>query len=211
MIKVLELFAGSRSVGRAAESLGYTVFSSDIEPFDNIGYITDILEFDPLKVPFVPDVIWASPPCTFFSVASIGHHWNKNNTPKSKNAILGVKIVAKTIEIINYFLSLNPNLKFFIENPRGKLRKLPVVQGNYDRATITYCSYGDNRMKPTDVWTNHLKTMYNLTGWQPRPLCHNGNKFCHHEPAPAAAKQVRKAEKAHMIEAKCQTNYVLKF
>lgn len=23
------------------------------------------------------------------------------------------------------------------------------------RYTVTYCQYGDNRMKPTDIWTNH--------------------------------------------------------
>ncbi len=187
-LKLLELFAGSRSVGKVAESLGYHVFSSDINPFENINYVTDILEFDVYKVPFVPDVIWASPPCTFFSVASIGHHWNKNHTPKSDNALLGVAIVQKTIEIINYFISLNPNIKFFMENPRGKLRKLPVVRGNYDRTTITYCSYGDDRMKPTDIWTNHLFTIYNPYGWKPKPLCFASNKKCHHEYAPRGSK-----------------------
>ena len=99
-MKVLELFAGSRSIGKAAEQLGMEVFSSDINNFEGINYVTDIRDFDVSKVPFKPDVIWASPPCTYFSVASIGKHWNKDNTPKSDNAMLGVEFVQKTIDII---------------------------------------------------------------------------------------------------------------
>ena len=76
-MNLLELFAGSRSIGKVGEALGLNVFSSDINDFEKIDYVVDILDFDVKKVPFVPNIIWASPPCTFFSVASIGHHWNK--------------------------------------------------------------------------------------------------------------------------------------
>lgn len=182
-MKVLELFAGSRSIGKTAESLGYEVFSSDINSFENIDYVVDILEFDINKIPFKPDLIWASPPCTYFSVASIGKHWNKDNTPKTKDAVLGVKIVKKTIDIIN---KIQPKY-WFIENPRGKLRKLDFME-QLPRTTIWYCTYGDKRAKPTDIWTNNLKSEDNLNGWQPRPQCHNGNKNCHHEPAPRGSR-----------------------
>jgi site-specific DNA-cytosine methylase len=74
-MNVLELFAGSRSIGKEAESLGMNVFSSDINAFDKIDYVIDILKFDVNKVPFKPDIIWASPPCTGFSVAAFGYHW----------------------------------------------------------------------------------------------------------------------------------------
>jgi len=173
-MKVLELFAGSRSIGKAAEQLGMEVFSSDINNFEGINYVTDIRDFDVSKVPFKPNVIWASPPCTYFSVASIGKHWNKDNTPKSDNAMLGVEFVQKTIDIIK---ELQPTY-WFIENPRGKLRKLDVINGLNDmpyayvyRYTVTYCQYGDSRMKPTDIWTNNPY-------WEPRPMCKNGDK-CH--------------------------------
>ena len=43
------------------------------------------------------------------------------------------------------------------------------------------CTYGDERAKPTDIWTNSDK-------WIPRPVCHNGNKECHHTPAPRGSK-----------------------
>ena len=175
-MKTLELFAGSRSFSKVAESYGFKTYTTDNQDFDKIYQVCDIFDFDLQKAIDIldgyPDIIWASPPCTYFSVASIGHHWNKDNTPKTKEAILGVKIVQKTIDIIN---ELQPAF-WFIENPRGKLRKLDVV-GGFARATVTYCSYGDIRMKPTDIWTNfHF--------WKPKPMCKNGNRECHHQPAP---------------------------
>ena len=169
-MKVLELFAGSRSIGNTAESLEHTVFSSDINAFEGIDYVVDIFDFDVSKVPFIPDMIWASPPCTYFSVASIGKHWNKDNTPKSDNAILGVNIVKKTLEIISHFSEINPDLVWYIENPRGKLRKLGIIDNKFLN-TVTYCQYGDSRMKPTDIWTNNEI-------WSPRPMCKNGSP-CH--------------------------------
>jgi site-specific DNA-cytosine methylase len=127
-MNVLELFAGSRSIGKAAEKLGMNVFSSDLIEFEGINYPVSILDFDITKVPFQPDIIWASPPCTSFSVASIGHHWTGGKgayIPKTDGARLGLQLVKKTLEIIDHF---KPTY-WFMENPRGVLRKLPVVQG----------------------------------------------------------------------------------
>ena len=180
-MKLLELFAGSRSVGKVAEKFGIEVFSVDINEFKNIDYITDILEFDYSKVPYKPNIIWASPPCTYFSVASIGHHWNEDHTPKTEEAILGMQILNKTLEIIEHY---KPDF-YFIENPVGKMRR--KIKG-INRTTITYCSYGDNRMKPTDIWSNHIYDMFNTKGWRPKPQCYAGNKKCHHEEAPRGSK-----------------------
>tara|TARA_R100001230_G_C5602475_1_gene115998 strand:+ start:54 stop:680 length:627 start_codon:yes stop_codon:yes gene_type:complete len=180
-MKLLELFAGSRSVGKVAEKFGIEVFSVDINEFKNIDYITDILEFDYSKVPYKPNIIWASPPCTYFSVASIGHHWNEDHTPKTKEAILGMQILNKTLEIIEHY---KPDY-YFIENPVGKMRR--KIKG-INRTTVTYCSYGDNRMKPTDIWSNHIYDMFNTKGWRPKPQCYAGNKKCHHEEAPRGSK-----------------------
>jgi len=173
-MKLLELFAGSRSIGKVGNKLDYKVFSSDIEQFGGIDYIVDILNFDYKKVPFIPDVIWASPPCTGFSVASIGHHWTGGRgayIPKTETAKLGIELVKKTIEIIEYYKSLNPNLIWYIENPRGLMRKMKFMESLPIRNTVTYCQYGDDRMKPTDIWTNN-------ENWKPRPMCHNGDP-CH--------------------------------
>jgi len=177
-IKILELFAGSRSVGNAAESLGYEVFSSDINNFKGIDYVVDILNFDINKVPFKPDIIWASPPCTTYSIAAISHHRPKNK-PLSSFAIKSDLIVKKTLEIIK---ELNPN-KWYIENPRGLLRKQNFMTG-LPRTTVWYCTYGDKRAKPTDIWSNNIFSLFNVNGWRPRPECFNGNQNCHHEFAP---------------------------
>ena len=186
--KVLELFAGSRSIGKVCEELNYKTFSSDINNFDKIDYVIDILKFDVSKVPFIPNIIWASPPCTSFSVASISKHWEKETLlPKTDAANLGLSIVKKTIELIKYYRKINPNLVYYIENPRGMLRKMDIVQ-NIPRTTVWYCRYGSKRAKPTDIWTNNLKSLMNTKGWQPRPGCFNGNKKCHHEAAPRGSR-----------------------
>jgi len=168
-MRLLELFAGSRSVGNVAEELGFEVFSVDWQPFDKIDWVGDVQDLTIEMLPFIPDVIWASPPCTGFSVAAIGHHWSGGKgayIPKTDTARLGIELVKKTIEIIEYF---QPTF-WFMENPRGVLRKLDVVK-NLPRRSVTYCQYGDERMKPTDIWTNSVL-------WEPRPMCKNGDP-CH--------------------------------
>ena len=180
-MNVLELFAGSRSIGKEAEKTGHNVFSIDINDFDKIDLVIDILNLNKDMIPFIPDVIWASPPCTTFSIASIGHHWKENKQPKTKEAIKGLQILNKTLEIFTWF----PNAIFYMENPRGMMRK--KIKG-IDRTTITYCSYGDIRMKPTDIWSNNIYNIFNPTGWKPRPKCFNGNKKCNHEEAPRGSK-----------------------
>jgi hypothetical protein len=178
-MNVLELFAGSRSLSKVAEKLGHNTFTSDINNFDKIDYVTNIMDFNPKKVPFQPDFIWASVPCYTFSVASIGHHWkggNRSYTPKTSSAYMGLAIAKKTIEIINHF---NPKY-YYIENPRGLLRKMEFMQ-DLPRHTVWYCQYGDDRAKPTDLWTNDKS-------WIPKPVCKNGNKDCHHQPAPRGSR-----------------------
>jgi site-specific DNA-cytosine methylase len=178
-MKVLELFAGSRSIGKTAESLGMEVFSVDWEQYEGINLSKDIGKLTLSDVPFIPDVIWASPDCTTYTIAAISHHRN-GTEPKSEYAIKCDGVNQHFISLIKEWLMINPNMVFFIENPRGMLRKMPWMQ-EFTRHTIWYCKYGDERAKPTDIWTNS-KT------WIPRPLCKNGNKECHHQPAPRGSK-----------------------
>lgn len=195
-MKVLELFAGSRSIGKVAEQFGWEVFSVDINDFEGIDYVTDILDFDYTHVPFVPDIIWASPPCTTFSVASIGHHWDKDRNPKTDKAINGINIVKKTLEIIEHYTWHNTELYYFIENPRGMLRKMDFMPNDF-RQTVTYCQYGDTRMKPTDIWTNSKH-------WNPRPMCKNGDPC--HESAPRGSRTGTQGLKGNYDRSKIPTD-----
>ena len=169
-IKVLELFAGSRSIGKICEQLGYEVFSSDINEFEKIDYVVSILDFEIDKIPFVPDIVWASPPCTTYSVLAISHHRN-GIWPKTENAVLGDRITQKTNSIIKELQKVNPDLAYYIENPRGMMRKMPFMLDHPIRRTVTYCQYGLNYQKPTDIWTNNIL-------WKPKKACKPGSD-CH--------------------------------
>ena len=184
--KLLELFAGSRSVGSEAEAIGMEVFSVDWQQFDKINLAKDIGELTLNDVPFIPDVVWASPDCTTYTIAAISTHRN-GTEPKSDYAKKCDQVNVHFIGLIKEWLKLNPNMVFFIENPRGMLRKMPFMQ-EFKRHTIWYCQYGDDRAKPTDIWTNSQT-------WKPRPVCHNGNKNCHHTPAPRGRKTGTQGQK----------------
>jgi len=180
-LKVLELFAGSRSIGKVADELGYEVFSVDINNFEGIDLVKDIEFLTKDDIPFIPDVIWASPPCTTYSIAAISHHRDMGK-PKSDFAAKSDRLVLNTLSLIKNF-----DCKYFIENPRGYLRKMDFMLG-IPKTTIWYCTYGDTRAKPTDIWSDHIYSLFNVNGWKPRPECKNGNKNCHHQSAPRGSK-----------------------
>jgi hypothetical protein len=180
-MKVLELYGGSRSIGEIAKQRGHAVFSVDIFPFEGIDCVIDIENLVIDDVPFIPDVVWASPPCTTYSIASVSTH-RDGQKPKTEFAEKSDRLIKHTLCLINQWGCI-----YYIENPVGMLRKMAFMRG-MDRATVTYCTYGDIRMKPTDIWTNNLCSIYNPNGWHPRPKCHNNNPKCHHERAPRGSK-----------------------
>ena len=181
-LKVLELFAGTRSIGKAFEAHSHEVFSVEWDKdFENIDLYKDISTLTANEVGEKfgrPDVIWASPDCTSYSIAAISHHRrrdaNGNLAPVSDYAKFCDETNKHVLELIR---ELAPKY-WFIENPRGGLRKMDFM-ANLPRYTVTYCQYGDSRMKPTDIWTNHPDPQF-------RPMCHNGDP-CHVR-APRGAK-----------------------
>ena len=121
-MNVLELFAGSRSIGKVADELGYNVFSVDVKAFENIDLVKDIEHLTIDDIPFKPDLIWASPPCTTFSIAAISTH-RDNGKPKTDFAAKSDRLVLNTLKLIKEF-----NCKYYIENPRGYLRKMHYMR-----------------------------------------------------------------------------------
>jgi hypothetical protein len=174
---VFDFFSGTGSSTQAFKDAGHTVIYVELdEQFEADERDVMALTADYLLSTYgQPDFIWASPPCTAFSVASIGHHWNLDRTPKTPEASFNQLLVAQTLNLID---SLKPTKGWLMENPRGMLRKLPVV-AKMPRTTVTYCQYGDSRMKPTDLWGV-------VPNWVPRDMCKNGMPC--HEAAPRGAR-----------------------
>ena len=170
---IFDFFSGTGSSTLAFEEAGDTVIRFELDPQFEATHTVDILELSSewlLSKYGRPDFIWASPPCTAFSVASIGHHWTGGPggyEPKTEAARFNQTLVEHTRKLIQ---GLQPHYGYLIENPRGMLRKLPAVRGLPQR-TITYCQYGDDRMKPTHLWGY-------VPGWKPRAMCKNGDT-CH--------------------------------
>lgn len=178
-LKAAEFFAGSRSFGKVADELGIETFSIDWKPYEDIHYVGDVQDMKAEDVPFVPNIVWASPDCTTYTLAAISTHRN-GTEPKTDYAAKCDEVNQHFISLVDGWLELNPDLLFYFENPRGMLGKMDWMQ-RFIKRTIWYCQYGDERAKPTHIFTNDRL-------WNPRPECWNGNKFCHHAPAPRGAK-----------------------
>jgi len=170
----LDLFSGTGSATKYfRESDKWIVKGVDINPDLDRDEQMDILNLEPDMINADVDFVWASPPCKSFSVANLYNNWDKKNDrlrmPKSSKAVKGVKMVFHTLYLIE---SLNPDY-WFMENPRGGLRSI-IGQPQYEKrkqfekenskdehkdkhypGTVTYCKFGDDRMKPTDLWRQH--------------------------------------------------------
>lgn len=188
-MKTIELFAGTKSFSKVADELGYDTFTTDYELIDGQNIVADIHDLTKTDFPYTPDVLWASPPCEGFSVASIGANWTGGHRayiPKSDTARRSIDLVKQCLRIID---EVKPKY-YFIENPRGVLKKLDLLKHVPYMHTVWYCKYGDTRAKPTNIWTN-------APWFKPRLVCKNyrynkdgsiQDQHCHHESARRGAK-----------------------
>ena len=149
-MRLLELFAGTGSVGKVAKELGFEVISLDRDMPADIN--KDIMGwnyqvFEPKQF----DVIWASPPCTEYSRAK---------TTGVRDIDGANKVVQRTLDIMEYF---EPKY-FIIENPQTGLLKEQVIMYGICFDDVDYCKYGMPYRKRTRLWNN-------IGNWHPRPLC----------------------------------------
>lgn len=166
-MRVLDLFCGLKGWAEPFVERGHEVVTLDVNPRFKADLVQDILTTKATDFPWQPDVILASPPCEGFSVMNIGRNWSHDHTPKTDKARLAQAIVLATLDLIR---EMKPKF-FVIENPRAKLRKMPFM-APLERRTVTYCKYGEKRMKPTDLWGGFPPSLVL------HPACGNGDP-CH--------------------------------
>jgi len=144
------MFSGLGGFSQAFKDRGHDIVTIDIEKKFKPTICLDIMKITSKELiegygEF--DVILASPPCNCFSCMSIPRYW-KNGLPL-KEAKDAIELVKHTLNLIYDIL---PKY-WFLENPMGMLR---TVIGN-PPVQIFYAQYGEDRLKPTDVWGRHPK------------------------------------------------------
>lgn len=166
--KMLDLFSGLGGASQAMEEDDrWEVTTVDFKKRFEPDICKDVLELKPEDFEKDFDLVWASPPCTQFTVARVYDNWKKTDSglciPQNKKTIEHIKLVYHTLWLIN---GLEPD-HWFLENPKGMLRN---VIGE-PRGTITYCQYGFDWMKPTDLWGKHPDS-FRYKSCSPGDSCH---------------------------------------
>ena len=154
-MRLLELFSGTGSIGRAFEARGWEVISLDILPGATI--TSNILDWEYKNYPREHfDFVWASPPCTEYSKA-------RTRAKRPRDFDGADAIVRRTLEIIWFF---RPPL-WLIENPQTGYLKNREIMREIPWRDVTYCRYGFPYKKQTRLW-----------GFFPfalRPTCQKGD------------------------------------
>ena len=159
MPKLLELYCGTKSVGKVFENAGWEVVSVDLEPRFKPTLCMSVLDIELDRwEPGTFAMIWSSPPCTLYSKA--------RTTGEKVDMEASNLLVLHTVNLIR---ALKP--KFWgIENPLLSsiwllecLKYLPFVR-------TSYCKYAPEWLyrKNTRIATNLAQAM-----WRP--------KFCHYD------------------------------
>ncbi len=156
MVKVLELFSGTGSVGKCCKELGWETVSVDL--ISESTHKCDIMDFDYKQYPKDSfDIVWGSPPCTNYSKLQDGWLGRMRKGEiytkdiQEKEMIQDDRLVLRTLEIIDYF---KPEY-YFIENPATSKMKDRTYMKDRPFYIVDYCMYSDwGYRKRTRIWTN---------------------------------------------------------
>lgn len=227
MRRLLNPFSGRQSGIRPFLDNGWLAVTSELEDrfpstFGDFIEVTPEAVLDAAGGPI--DFVWASVPCTTFSIGSMRHHWNATGTTADGREVYRAPgeawrdmrtddIVAATPVELTYTPASETARKhrdllrhtldviealapsyWVIENPRALMRKMPELAG-VERRTVTHCQYGDpRRMKPTDLFGVFPESFEARS-------CRNGDTC--HEAAPRGAKTgtqgLRNAEERSLV------------
>ena len=181
MKPVLDLWCGSKSATQAWADAGHEIISVDIDPEANPTICKDILSVTVEELQaLAPDGFafgWASPDCRVYSLMNMRwhRHWDKRNGWAYPATPEAIEANARLVWTCHLLTSLD--LPYFvIENPRAMMRK-QFFMTEFHRETVSYCQYGDDRMKPTDLFGNLPPAFF------PK-MCENGSVTCDHRRAP---------------------------
>ena len=105
--RLLELFSGTGSIGRAFEAEGWEVASVDLDPRFRPTVCCDVMQPDERSLGSF-DMVWASPVCTEYSRAL---------SRRPRDLATGDRLVLRTLEIIG---NLRPRW-WAMENPQTGL------------------------------------------------------------------------------------------
>ena len=138
---LLELFAGTGSIGQAFKRQGWEVVSLDISPKYSPTHVADVLSWDcRIYERDYFDFVWGSPVCTQYSIA--------RTTGPPRDMISADRLAERTLELMAYY-----GCHWALENPQSSLLKTRSVVAGLPFYDTSYCKYGYPYRKNTRIWT----------------------------------------------------------
>ena len=154
-ITVVVLFSGMGSVEHVLQDAhpGINFISVDILPAKHLTHQMDIRDFcedgGPLSKMKTGSVqmLWASPPC--------------NNVSRANTT--GIRDLAYVTQMIECIIKVMDHLQpkaWYIENPDGLLKSLPVMQPfASSMLVVSQCHFGMPYRKDTNIWTSEYQVL----------------------------------------------------